>query len=132
LVESVKGVMKQEKDVFGQLAEARSKYAGANTPSQKAGAATEVESSLARLLVVMENYPALRSVETVQSLMVELAGTENRVSVERKRFNDGVADYNVYIKRVPATWLASAFNFEVKNYFKADEPAKVAPKVDFK
>lgn len=130
LVESVKGVMAQEQKVFGDLAEARTRYAGAGTADEKALAATEVEGALARLLVVMENYPQLKSAENVQTLMAQLEGTENRVSVERKRFNDLVKDFNVLIKRVPTKWVASWFNFAGRNYFEAEEGSEKAPKVD--
>ena len=97
LVKSVEGIMKQEQAVFGAIAEARTRYAGAATINEKAKAATQLESALARLLVVMENYPELRSAENVTQLMDELSGTENRIAVERRRFNDLVKDYNTTI-----------------------------------
>lgn len=131
LVESVKGIMKQEQQVFGDLAEARTRYSGALTPDEKAQAATQVEGAFSRLLVVMENYPQLRSSETVQTLMAQLEGTENRVSVERKRFNDQVLDYNVMIKRVPARWVAGIFGFEARTYFEAAAGSENAPNVSF-
>ncbi len=130
LVNSVKGAMEQEQEVFGNIAEARTRYAGASTVNEKAAAATEVESALARLLVIMENYPQLRSTETVQNLMNELAGTENRISVERKRYNEIVKDYNVKIKTLPNNVLAGIFGFEAKEFFEAAEGAEVAPTVD--
>ena len=111
LVNSVKGIMSQEKTVFDQLAEARTRYAGATTTDQKAVASGEVESALGRLLVIMENYPQLRSIEAVTQLMDELAGTENRISVERGRYNTKVQDYNTSIKKFPTNILASMFNF---------------------
>ena len=131
LVNSVKGAMAQEQKVFGDLAEARTRYAGAKTVNEKAGAATEVESAFARLLVVMENYPQLKSVETVQTLMVQLEGTENRISVERKRFNDAARDFNVMVKRVPAKWFAAIYSFAQKAYFDAAAGSKNAPAVNF-
>lgn len=131
LVASVEGVMKQEKEVFGALAEARTKYAGAATTDAKVAAAGEFDSALSRLLVVMENYPQLRSVETVQSLMAEIAGTENRISVERGRFNDMVRDYNVSVKTFPGTLIAKLFGFEARALFEAAAGADVAPKVEF-
>ena len=131
LVESVKGAMAQEQKVFGDLAEARTRYAGATTVNEKAEAATQVESSLARLLVVMENYPQLKSVETVQTLMVQIEGTENRISVERKRFNDAARDFNVMVKRIPAKWFAAMFGFSEKAYFDAAAGAENAPAVKF-
>jgi LemA protein len=131
LVESAKGVMTQEKEVFGKLADARSKYAGAATPSDKAQAATEVEGALSRLLVIVENYPQLKSSENVQTLMAQLEGTENRISVERKRYNDEAKNYNIMIKRIPAAWLASIYGFSEKKYFEAQAGTEVAPKVNF-
>ncbi|MDD4272051.1 MAG: LemA family protein [Patescibacteria group bacterium] len=131
LVESVKGAMGQEQKVFGDLAEARTRYAGAATVNEKAEAATQVESALGRLLVIMENYPQLKSVETVQTLMVQIEGTENRISVERKRFNDAARDFNVMVKRVPAKWFASMFGFSEKAYFEAAAGSENAPAVKF-
>ncbi len=129
LVESVKGIMKQEQEIFGQLADARTRYAGAATVNDKAAAATQVESAFARLLVVMENYPQLRSTETVTTLMAQLEGTENRVSVERSRFNDMVREYNLRVKRVPGSLFAALFGFEERAYFDAAAGAENAPKV---
>lgn len=131
LVESVKGIMAQEQEVFGALAEARTRYAGAGTVDEKAAAATQVESALGRLLVIMENYPQLRSVESVNSLMAELAGTENRVSVERRRFNDAVRELNVAVKRFPGNVVASIFGFGERSYFEAVGGAEEAPQVEF-
>lgn len=130
LVSSVQGAMKQEQKVFGDLAEARSHYAGATTVDEKAAAATQVESSLSRLLVVMENYPQLKSSETVQTLMSQLEGTENRVSVERQRFNDAVRVYDTKVKTAPTSIIASIFGFAPRNYFEAATGAEVAPKVN--
>jgi len=130
LVASVKGVLTQEQTVFGDIADARTRYAGAATVNEKAEAATQVESALSRLLVIMENYPVLKSNETVQSLMVELEGTENRISVERKRFNDSVKVYNVRIKTFPSNLLAKMFNFDERNFFEAVEGSEQAPAVD--
>lgn len=130
LVESVKGIMTQEQQVFGDLAEARTKYAGAVTVDQKAAAATQVESALGRLLVIVENYPQLKSAENVQTLMVQLEGTENRVSVERGRFNDLVKNYNILIKRIPEKWLAGMFGFGERQYFEAAAGAENAPSVN--
>jgi len=131
LVESVKGVMGQEKEVFGMIAEARTKYAGATTVNEKATAAGEVESALARLLVVMENYPQLKSADTVQTLMAQLEGTENRISVERGRYNDQVRGYNTMTKRFPGNIMASIFGFNERNYFESATGADVAPTVNF-
>jgi LemA protein len=131
LVESVKGIFEQEQEVFGKLADARSRYAGAATVDQKAQAAGEVESALARLLVIVENYPQLRSAENVTALMDELAGTENRVAVERGRFNEKVRDYNTMILRFPANFFARIFGFNQRAYFESAAGADQAPTVDF-
>lgn len=131
LVEATKGIFQQEQQVFGQLAEARTRYAGAVTPDQRAQAATQVESALARLLVVVENYPELRSQANITQLMDELAGTENRISVERKRFNDQVLAYNNSVLRFPSNVIAGIFNFSQRNYFNAAPGAEAAPKVQF-
>ena len=129
LVASVQGIMKQEKDVFIAIADARTRYSGATTPDQKAAAASGVETSLARLLVVMENYPQLKSADTVQSLMAELSGTENRVAVERMRYNEIVRDYNVKVKSFPGNLVASMFGFAPRTMFEAQTGAENAPKV---
>jgi LemA protein len=131
LVESVKGYMTQEKTIFDNLAEARSRYAGATTTDEKAVASGEVEVALARLLAIMENYPVLRSVEVVTNLMDELAGTENRISVERRNYNDLVRDYNTAIKTFPRNMLASMFGFTAHEYFESVSGADQVPKVEF-
>ncbi len=130
LVESVKGVMAQEEKIFGDLAEARSSYANASDANQKAEAATQVEGSLSRLIAIMENYPELKSSENVQTLMAQLEGTENRISVERKRYNDEVKNFNVTIKRFPTNIIANQLGYSEKNYFEAEAGTEVAPKVD--
>jgi LemA protein len=96
---------------------------------QKAVAAGQVESALGRLLVITENYPQLRSSENVSTLTAQLEGTENRVSVERGRFNDMVRDYNLSVKRVPGSIFASLFGFHERAYFQADSASATAPKV---
>lgn len=130
LVESVKGAMAQETAVFTAIADARTRYSGATTVSEKAAAAGQVESALSRLLAVIENYPTLKSIDTVQNLMTQLEGTENRISVERMRYNDTVRIYNTSIKRFPKNVFAGMFGFDEVNYFEADEAAATAPKVD--
>lgn len=130
LVNSVKGIMAQEQKVFGDLAEARTRYAGANNVNDKVKAANDVESSLGRLLVVMENYPQLRSSETVLTLMAQLEGTENRISVERSRFNDEVKTYNTTVKKFPANILSPLFGFEEKEYFESQSGADKVPGVN--
>lgn len=131
LVETVKGVAKQEKDVFGMIAEARTHYAGATTTDQKAKAAGEYESAISRLLVVVENYPSLQSSGAFRDLMTSLEGTENRISVERMKYNDAVKVYNVSRKTFPSNIVASLFNFGDKQYFQIEEQAKATPKVNF-
>jgi LemA protein len=130
LVESTKGVLTQEQEVFAQIAEARQGYAGAGNANEKVAAANQMESALGRLLVIVENYPELKSNETVQDLMVELAGTENRVSVERKRYNDTVKGYNTKVKTFPTLMIANMFGYDEKPYFEAVEAAETAPEVD--
>ncbi|KKP37330.1 LemA family protein [Candidatus Peregrinibacteria bacterium RIFOXYC2_FULL_33_13] len=131
LVNSVKGAMEQEQEVFNNIAEARTRYAGANTVNEKAEAATEVESALSRLLVIMENYPQLKSIDTVQTLMAQLEGTENRISVERKRYNDTVQKFNVKVKRFPTNIVAGMLGYSEKTYFEAVAGAEQAPTVEF-
>ncbi len=131
LVESVKGVMKQEQAVFTAIADARTRYSGATTANEKAVAAGQVESALGRLLVITENYPVLKSSETAQSLIAELAGTENRISTERMRFNDSVKSYNLKVMRFPSSIIASLFGFDVRAYFEATKGAENAPSVKF-
>jgi LemA protein len=131
VVATVKGVAKQEQDVFGAIAEARTKYAGAQTADAKAQAAGQLESSLSRLLVIAENYPTLQSSQAYRDLIVSLEGTENRISVERKNYNDLVKNLNTSVKRFPSSILASMFGVKERAYFEVAESAKVDPKVDF-
>lgn len=130
LVNSVKGAMSQEQKVFSDIADARTRYAGATTPEAQAAAANQVEGSLARLLVVMENYPQLRSVETVQGLMAELSGSENRIAVERMRYNETVASYNANVKMFPGSLVAALFGFSARTLFEAQDGAAAAPTVN--
>lgn len=130
LVNSVKGAMNQEQEVFDSIAQARTQYAGAQTPDAKAAAAGQLEGSLARLLLVMENYPQLNSINAVQSLMAELSGTENRVAVERMRYNEVVASYNANVKTFPGNLVASMFGFGPRTLFEAKEGADVPPTVN--
>lgn len=131
LVESVKGIMQQEQAVFNALAEARTRYAGAKNTNEKVVAAGEVESAFARLLVVMENYPQLKSSENVLALQSQIEGTENRISVERSRFNESVRGYNLLVSRFPSALIAGMFGFDAKPYFQSVEQASEAPKVEF-
>lgn len=130
LVASVKGVLTQEQKVFGEIADARSRYAGAQTISDKAVAAGQIESSLGRLLAIIENYPNLKSSETVRDLMVENAGTENRISTERGRYNEAVRTYQIAIQRFPRSIIAALFGFDKIEYFQAVDGAEVAPRVE--
>ncbi len=130
LVAAVKGAMGQEQTVFGELAQARANYSGAQTVNEKAAAASQVESAFGRLLAIMEAYPQLKSIDTVQTLMAQLEGTENRISVERGRFNDEVKNFNVMIKRFPMNMLAGLYGFTEKTYFQVAPVAANAPQVN--
>lgn len=131
LVESVKGAMAQEQEVFGQIAEARARMAGATTIDEQVEASSALEGALGRLLVVMENYPELRSNENVTRLMDELAGTENRIAVERGRYNEAVRGYNTRIRRFPTNIVAGMMGFDQRTYFEATAGADEAPRVNF-
>jgi len=131
LVETTKGIAQQERDVFGQIADSRAKLAGAQTPEQRMQAANEQSGALARLLVVVENYPQLRSNETFNRLMDELAGTENRLAVERMRYNERVQEYNTSRRRFPSNVTASVFGFKEYPLFNAPPEAERVPRVDF-
>ena len=131
LVETAKGFAQQERDVFGQIAESRAKLAGAQTPEQRMAAANEQSTALSRLLVVVENYPDLKSNQTFARLMDELAGTENRLAVERMRYNEAVQAYNTQRRSFPSNITAGMFGFKEHPLFQAPEAAKELPKVDF-
>jgi LemA protein len=132
LVETVKGYAQQEQKVFGDIAAARAALGGAKTPADKIAANGALDSALSRLLVVVENYPQLKSNENFQRLQDELAGTENRIAVERRRYNETVQDYNTYISLFPNSLVASIAGFARNDaYFKTDEGARQAPKVNF-
>jgi LemA protein len=132
LVETVKGFAVQEQTVFGDIAKARSALLSANTPTDKIAANQRLDSALGRLLVVVENYPQLKSNENFLRLQDELAGTENRIAVERRRYNEAVQDYNTYISLFPNNLVASLSGFPRNDaYFKTDEGARQAPKVNF-
>ena len=131
LVETVKGIAQQEKDVFGQIADSRAKLAGARTPEETMEAANQQSSALARLLVVVENYPQLRSSESFNRLMDELSGTENRLAVERMRYNERVQEYNTSRRQFPANITAGIFGFQEYPLFKAPPEAQRVPRVDF-
>lgn len=132
LVETVKGFAVQEQTVFGDIARARSALLSANTPQSKIAANQQLDGALGRLLVVVENYPQLRSNENFLRLQDELAGTENRIAVERKRYNDTLQDYNTYIGQFPNSFWAGMAGFHRNDaYFAAAEGSRQAPKVDF-
>ena len=129
LVESTKGFLKQEQTIYDNIAKARTQYAGSKTVDEKVANAQALDSALGRLLVIVENYPNLKSNETVARLMDELSGTENRISVERRRFNELVQDYNLSIKRIPTNLIAAVFSFKQRAYFQAVTGAETPPKV---
>jgi LemA protein len=132
LVNTVKGYAKQEKDIFTQIAEARAKLGGAQNIPDKINANNQLDSALSRLLVVVERYPDLKSNQNFMSLQDELAGTENRIAVERKRFNESVQAYNVLVRKFPGSLVAGFFGFTTKDmYFQAPEEAKKVPQVNF-
>jgi LemA protein len=131
LVETTKGIAQQERDVFGQIAESRAKLAGARTPEQTIQAANEQSTALARLLVVVENYPQLRSNEQFARLMDELSGTENRIAVERMRYNERVQEYNTARRQFPSNITASMFGFNEYPLFNAPPEAERVPRVEF-
>jgi LemA protein len=131
-VETVKGYAKHEKDVFLRVTEARSKVGGATNIRDKIGANNELSSALSRLLVVVERYPDLKANQNFIRLQDELAGTENRIAVERRRYNEAVRAYNVKIRSFPTNILAGMFGFTKAEFFKVPEEAQEAPKVEFK
>src|SRR5580700_2850433 len=132
LVETVKGFAAHEETVFGDIAKARSALLNAKTPQEKIAANGQLDSALGRLLVVVENYPQLKSNENFLRLQDELAGTENRIAVERKRYNDSVQAYNTFIRQFPNSIFATWAGFKENDaYFKASEGSREAPKVQF-
>ncbi|MEG1500761.1 MAG: LemA family protein [Clostridiales bacterium] len=131
LMSTVKGFAQQEKDVIASVTEARSKLAGAQTMPQKAEADTALSGALSRLLMVVENYPTLKSDATFISLMDELSGTENRIAVARNDYNQSVKEYNSLIIKFPAKIIASVFGFDKAEYFQASDAAQSVPEVDF-
>jgi LemA protein len=132
LVETVKGFAAQEQTVFHDIASARAALLGAQTPADKIAANGQLDGALGRLLLIVENYPQLKSNENFLRLQDELAGTENRIAVERKRYNDAVQDYNTYIGLFPNNIFAGWAGFQRNNaYFTATEASREAPKVQF-
>jgi LemA protein len=132
LVETVKGYAQQEVTVFGDIAKARSALLSAGSPQEKIAANGQLDGALGRLLLVVENYPQLKSNENFLRLQDELAGTENRIAVERKRYNDTLQDYNTYVQQFPNSVFAGWAGFKPNDaYFAASEGARQVPKVNF-
>src|ERR1700747_2185442 len=132
LVETVKGYAAQEQTVFGDIAKARSALLSAQTPEGKIAANNQLDGAIGRLLAIAENYPQLKSNENFLRLQDELAGTENRIAVARKRYNDSLQAYNTYIGQFPASLLAGWAGFKPNDaYFKAAEGSREVPKVNF-
>jgi len=130
LVNSVKGFLVQEQTLYDKIMEARKSYSMAKSSEEKVAAANQLETFLGRLLVIVEDNPEIKSNETVADLMTQLEGTENRISVERKRYNDRVKEYNIAIKKFPGVIFARLFGFSEKSFFEAAEGAEVAPTVE--
>ena len=132
LVETVKGITKQEQAVFGEIAQARSQLLSAGSPGEKIAANQRLDGALGRLLAIAENYPQLKSSENFLRLQDELAGTENRIAVERKRYNDTLQDYNTYVQQFPNNVIAGWAGFKANDaYFEASEGSRVVPHVNF-
>src|SRR5690242_20110037 len=132
LVETVKGIAKQEQTVFGDIAKARSALLSAGTPEGKIAANQQLDGALGRLLAIAENYPQLKSNENFLRLQDELAGTENRIAVERKRYNDTLQDYSTYVQQFPNNIFAQWAGFKPNSaYFAAAPGSREVPKVNF-
>jgi LemA protein len=131
LVETVKGYASHEEEVFTQIADARAKLAGAGGVEETAESYNQLQSALSRLLVVVERYPNLKANENFKRLMDELAGTENRIAVARKRYNDAVRQFNTKIRQYPAVIVANSLGLEKQPYFEISEEAREVPEVEF-
>jgi len=131
LVNTVKGFADQEKDVLTEVTRLRSQWGAARTPNQRAQAAAGLEGALGRLMLVVEKYPDLKSNQNFLALQDELAGTENRISVERRRYNESVRALNTRIRRFPTNLIASMAGFEAREYFEAADEAGAVPVVEF-
>lgn len=132
LVNTVKGYAAHEKTVFAEVTNARSAWTKASTVDEKVKAAGQVDAALSRLLLVAENYPNLKADNTFLKLMDELSGTENRIAVERMRYNEAVMSYNLMVRRFPGNVVAGMFGYSrATEYFKAEEKAKAVPEVKF-
>jgi LemA protein len=132
LVETVKGYAQQEQTVYGDIAKARSALLSAGSPQEKIAANGQLDGAIGRLLLIVENYPQLKSNENFMRLQDELAGTENRIAVERKRYNDTLQDYNTYVQQFPHNVFAGWAGFKANEaYFAASEGSREVPKVNF-
>lgn len=131
LVNTVKGYTTHEKEIIDSVTEARAKLAGASTVAEKADADAELTSALNRLMVVVENYPDLKSSQNFIQLSDELAGTENRIATARRDYNEAVKEYNLKIKKFPTNLMANMFGYEAKDYFQASEGSQEVPNVSF-
>lgn len=131
LVETVKGYAAQEKSIMTEIADARARLGGATTPGEAAAADAELTGALGRLLVIVENYPNLKSDQNFRDLMYELTGTENRISVARKDYNETVQVYNVKVRSFPTNLIAPMFGFEKAEFFEVSESDKATPDVNF-
>jgi len=131
LVEVTKGYAAHEKEIFTRVAEARSRLIGAGSRAEKIDAADNLSGALSRLLAIAENYPQLKADAQFARLSDELAGTENRIATERRRYNDTVREYNTFIKKFPQTLVARITGFETEKYFEAAKGAEEVPKVNF-
>ena len=132
LVATVKGIAAQEQTVFGDIANARAAMMGARTPRARIAANNQLDGALGRLFVIVENYPQLRSNENFLRLQDELAGTENRIAIERRRYNESLRDYNTYIGLFPNNLVAGFSGFtRNEDYFEAAQAAREAPQVEF-
>ncbi len=130
LVESTKGYMQLEKDIFEAITEARAGINSAETPAELESAAQELGSFIDDIKIIVEDTPELKASETVRDLMNQLEGSENRIAVERSRFNETIGDYNIYIKMFPRNMIAGWFGFTEKEFFEAKPGAEIAPEVD--
>ena len=131
LVNTVKAYASQEQEIFTEISKARSKLAGATNVTEQANADNELSNALSRLLVVVENYPDLKSSTNFKDLSIQLEGTENRIAIARQDYNTAVTNYNTKVRRFPTNLLASIFSFKEKELYKASEGTNEVPQVDF-
>jgi LemA protein len=131
LVATVKGFAAQEKGIMSEIAQARAQLAGAKSPADAANADAALTGALSRLLVVVENYPNLKSDQNFRDLMYELSGTENRIAVARKDYNDAVKVYNLAVRTFPTNLIAPMFGFTQADFFEVSDSDKQTPTVDF-